>query len=218
MNASAIALYKQMVDAQGVDLLLDETSAAEEAFAMEGEPWSRSHGFMARVARDWEREFFAAETPRTRKIALRSGVVLSPAAGSAFGVLSNLVRLTLGGTQGNGRQFVPWIHEADYASAVEFLIAREDVDGPFNLAAPNPLPNGEFMAGLREAWQVPNGIPAPALAIRLGAWLMGNNPELVLASCRAVPQRLLSGGFEFEYAEWFEAAEALVRDWKSRYA
>ena len=221
MNASAIALYKRAVDAQGVDLPLNEASAVEESAAVgaepaAAEPWTRSRGFMARVVRDWEREFFAAETPRTRKIALRSGVVLSPTAGSAFGVLSNLVRLTLGGTSGSGRQFVPWIHEGDYARAVEFLMGREELRGCFNLAAPNPLPNREFMAALRQAWEVPNGFPAPALAIWLGAWLMGTNPELALASCRAVPGRLLDAGFEFEFPEWVEAAEDLVREWKSR--
>jgi hypothetical protein len=168
------------------------------------------------VARDWETEFFAAETPRTRKVALRSAVVLSPAPGSAFGVLSNLVRMGLGGKQGNGRQFVCWIHEADYVRAVEFLIEREDLDGPFNLTAPTPLANREFMAALRWAWDVPNGLPAPSLVIKLGAIFLRTEPELVLQSCRAVPGRLLKAGFTFEFPEWAEAAEDLVRQWKSR--
>jgi len=173
-------------------------------------------GFSARVARDWEAAFFAAETPRTRKIALRSAIVLSPAPGGAFGVLSNLVRLSLGGKQGNGRQFVSWIHEADYASAVEFLISREDIDGPVNLAAPNPLPNRAFIAALREAWDVPNGIPAPWIAIQIGALFLRTEPELVLQSCRAVPGRLLDAGFQFNFSGWPEAAEDLVQQWKNR--
>jgi NAD dependent epimerase/dehydratase family enzyme len=127
-----------------------------------------------------------------------------------------MVRLGLGGKQGNGRQFVTWIHEADYARAVEFLMAREDLDGPFNMAAPTPLPNREFMAALRWAWDVPNGLPAPSLAIKLGAILMRTESELVLQSCRAVPGRLLKAGFEFEFPEWADAAEDLVRQWKSR--
>jgi NAD dependent epimerase/dehydratase family enzyme len=122
----------------------------------------------------------------------------------------------LGGTQGNGRQFVCWIHEADYARAVEFLIEREELDGPVNIVAPYPLPNREFMAALRWAWDVPNGLPAPSPAIKLGALLMRTEAELVLQSCRAVPGRLLEAGFEFEFAEWAEAAEDLVRQWKSR--
>jgi hypothetical protein len=180
------------------------------------ERWAKRRGFSARVARDWEMEFFAAETPRTRKVALRSAIVLSPAPGSAFAVLSKLVRLGLGGRQGNGRQFVCWIHEADYARAVEFLIAHEELDGPINMAAPTPLSNREFMAALRWAWDVPNGLPAPSLAIKLGAILMRTESELVLQSCRAVPGRLLEAGFTFEFPEWAEAAEDLVRQWKSR--
>jgi NAD dependent epimerase/dehydratase family enzyme len=180
------------------------------------ERWAGRRGFSARVARDWEAEFFRAETPRTRKVALRSAVVLCPAPGSAFAVLSNLVRIGLGGKQGNGRQFVAWIHEADYARAVEFLIEREELSGPVNIAAPNPLTNRDFMAALRWAWDVPNGLPAPWLAIKLGAILMRTEAELVLQSCRAVPGRLLEAGFTFEFAEWAEAAEDLVRQWKNR--
>jgi NAD dependent epimerase/dehydratase family enzyme len=168
------------------------------------------------VVRDWEAAFFAADTQRTRKIALRSTVVLSPTPGSAFGVLSNLVRASFGGTQGNGRQFVSWIHEADYARAVDFLFAHEELAGPFNIAAPNPLPNREFMAALRDAWDVPNGLPAPSLAIKLGAIFLRTEPELVLQSCRAIPGRLLEAGFQFEFPEWAEAAEDLVRQWADR--
>jgi NAD dependent epimerase/dehydratase family enzyme len=182
----------------------------------EGQGWVRRKGFSSRVARDWEAAFFAAETPRTRKIALRSAVVLSPTPGSAFGVLSNLVRFGLGGTQGNGRQFVCWIHEADYVRAIEFLIAHGELQGPINIVAPTPLVNREFMAALRWAWDMPNGLPAPALAIKLGALFLSTEPELVLQSCRSVPGRLLDAGFNFEFPEWPEAAEELVRQWKSR--
>ncbi len=216
MNASAATLYRRALDANRVDLPLDEKSAVEEDAITGAEPWSASRGFTARVVLDWEAAFFAAQTPRTRKIALRSTVVLSPTPGSVFGVLSNLVRLSLGGRQGNGRQFVSWIHEADYARAVEFLLANEELDGPFNLAAPNPLPNRELMAALRDAWDVPNGFPAPAFAIRLGAIFLRTEPELVLQSCRAIPGRLLEAGFQFEFPEWPEAAEDLAQQWRHK--
>jgi uncharacterized protein (TIGR01777 family) len=216
MNASAATINPHALDAEGVDLPVGEAAIEAGGEEPAGERWAERRGFSARVARDWETAFFAAETPRTRKVALRSAVVLSPAQGSAFGVLSNLVRAGLGGTQGSGRQFVCWIHEADYAHAVDFLVAREDLQGAFNLAAPNPLPNREFMAALRWAWDVPNGLPAPSLAIRLGALLMRTEPELVLGSCRAVPGRLLDAGFEFEFPEWSEAAEDLVKQWRRK--
>jgi hypothetical protein len=222
LNASAATIYRRAVDEDGVDLPVDEATGEvggdEPSGVVEGsaERWAERRGFSARVARDWEAAFFAADTPRTRKVALRSAVVLSPAPGNAFAVLSNLVRLGLGGKQGNGRQFMTWIHEADYARAVEFLIERDDLDGPFNMAAPNPLTNREFMAALRWAWDVPNGLPAPSLAIKLGALILRTESELVLQSCRAVPGRLLKAGFEFQFPEWAEAAENLVRLWKSR--
>jgi len=222
INASAATIYERALDKNGVDLPLDEatgkldtpepTAQTEPVDA----PWARRRNFTARVVRDWEAAFFQAETPRTRKVALRSAIVFSPEPGTAFAVLSNLVRLSLGGKQGNGRQFVPWIHETDYARAVEFLIAREDLDGPFNLAAPNPLPNRELMSALREAWDVPNGLPAPWLAIQLGALFMRTEPELVLSSCRAVPGRLLRTGFKFQFPDWPAAAEDLAQQWKNR--
>jgi hypothetical protein len=149
-------------------------------------------------------------------VALRSAVVLSPTPGNVFAVLSNLVRLGLGGTQGNGRQFVSWIHEADYARAVEFLVGREDLAGPINIVAPNPLPNRAFMEALRDAWDVPNGLPAPSLFIHIGALVMRTEAELVLQSCRAVPGRLLRAGFHFEFPEWPEAAQDLVSQWRHR--
>ena len=222
LNASAATIYARSLDENGVDLPLDEATGelgGDKPSANAKPPanrWLQRRGFSSRVARDWEAAFFAAETPRTRKVALRSAVVLSPTAGSAFGVLSNLVRLSLGGRQGNGRQFVSWIHEADYARAVEFIISHEELQGPVNIAAPNPLPNREFMAALRWAWDVPNGVPAPSLAIKLGAIFLRTEPELVLQSCRAVPGRLLDAGFEFQFPAWPEAAEDLVRQWKNR--
>ncbi|MFZ1084180.1 MAG: TIGR01777 family oxidoreductase [Terracidiphilus sp.] len=216
MNASAATINPRTLDGNGMDLAVNEVAIKADEVAPAGERWAERRGFAARVARDWEAAFFAAETPRTRKVALRSAVVLSPAPSSAFGVLSNLVRFGLGGTQGSGRQFVCWIHEADYTRVVDFLVAREDLKGPFNLAAPNPLPNRAFMAALRWAWDVPNGLPAPSLAIRLGALFLRTEPELVLQSCRAIPGRLLDAGFKFEFPEWTDAAEDLVRQWKGR--
>jgi uncharacterized protein (TIGR01777 family) len=216
MNASASTLYRRVLDAQGVDLPLDENSSLLGGDVLGARAWNTRRGFTQRVVRDWEAAFYETATPRTRKVALRSGVVLSPTPGSAFSTLSNLVRLSLGGTQGSGRQFVSWIHEADYARAVEFLVGHEEIDGPVNIAAPNPLPNRAFMEALRDAWDVPNGLPAPSLAIFLSAFLMRTEAELVLQSCRAVPGRLLRAGFHFEFPEWPEAAENLVQLWRHR--
>ena len=223
LNASAATIYRRAVNADGVDFAQDEATGVVSSQAPSGKTeqlvkrWLKRQDFISRVAKDWEAAFFAGETPRTRKVALRSGIVLSPESGSVFAVLSNLVRAGLGGTQGKGRQFVSWIHETDYARAVEFLIAHEDLDGPFNMTAPNPLPNRAFMAALREAWDVPNGLPAPSLFIHLGAFFLRTESELVLQSCCTVPGRLLDAGFALEYPEWPEAAVDLVRQWRQRH-
>jgi len=215
LNASAATLYKRVLDPNGADLPRDESAPAggDEPAA---ERWGRRREFSQRVVRDWEAAFFETETPRTRKAALRSAVCFSPTPGNVFAVLSNLVRAGLGGKQGSGRQFVTWIHEGDYARAVDFLIEHEEMDGPINITAPNPLPNREFMEALRDAWDRPNGLPAPSLFIHIGAFAMRTEAELVLQSCRAVPGRLLKACFQFEFPEWPEAAEDLVRQWRQR--
>ena len=218
LNASAASIYKRALDANKIDLPLDE--AANKLACNKTQPsaerWATRRNFISRVAYDWEAVFFAIETPRTRKLALRSGIVLSPTPGSVFATLSNLTRLGLGGTQGNGRQFVSWIHESDFARAVEFLIDHEQMNGPVNMAAPNPLPNREFMSALRWAWDVPNGLPAPALAIKIGAFFLRTESELVLQSSRVIPRRLLDAGFDFEFPQWPDAAEDLIWQWKNR--
>ncbi len=178
----------------------------------------RGWHFAARMAKDWEAAFFETSTPRTRKVALRMALTLSPVPGNAFATLSNMVRLSLGGTQGNGRQFVSWIHEADFARAVHFLMLRTDLEGVFNVAAPHAVPNREFMAALREAWDVPNGVPVPAPLLEIAALLLRTETELVLKSRRVAPARLLQAGFAFQFPEWPQAAADLVRLWRLRSA
>jgi len=213
MNASTATIYRHALD-RPMDEATGELGGHEAISKMRRAPdtWNFSVG----VAKDWEAAFFETPTPRTRKVALRSAIVLSPVPGNAFAILLNLVRVGLGGTQGNGRQFVSWIHETDFARAVEFLIDREDMVGPVNVAAPHPLPNREFMAALREAWEMPNGFPAPWPLLEIGAFLMRTESELVLKSRRVVPGRLLAAGFQFDFRNWPEAADDLVRQWKNR--
>jgi uncharacterized protein len=214
LNASTATIYRHALDRP-----MDEATGE-----LGGDEWMTAHrrvpkswNFSIRVASEWEAAFFAAPTPRTRKVALRSAITFSPVPGNAFSVLLNLVRLGMGGTQGNGRQFVSWIHELDFARAVEFLIARDDISGPVNVAAPHPLPNREFMAILRDACGIPNGLPAPAPLIELAAVFLRTESELVLKSRRVVPGRLLEAGFQFTFPMWTDAAEDLVHRWRHRF-
>jgi len=213
MNASTATIYRHSLD-RDMDEATGEIGGNEMISARRRAPgkWNWTVG----LAKEWEEALFAAATPRTRKIALRTSLVLSPAPGSVFAVLSNLVRAGLGGTQGNGRQYVSWIHEMDFARALEFLIAHEEIEGPVNLAAPDPVPNRDFMQTLREVWDRPNGLPAPAPLLAVGMFFLRTEPELVLKSRRVVPGRLLDAGFEFEFPTWPEAADDLVHRWRTR--
>ncbi|MCU1234432.1 MAG: hypothetical protein JWP63_2399 [Candidatus Solibacter sp.] len=170
--------------------------------------------FSIDVAKRWEEAFFATATPRTRKIAIRSALTLSPDRGGVFDVLLGLVRHGLGGAQGSGDQFVSWIHDDDFTRSVDFLIAREDFDGIVNLASPNPIPNRDFLHALRDAWGTRIGLPAPRWLLEIGTWLMRTESELVLKSRRVIPGRLLDAGFQFHFPDWPAAARDLVHRWR----
>jgi uncharacterized protein len=171
--------------------------------------------FSIDVARAWERTCDEAVTPATRKVLLRSAMTMSPDEGGVFDALLGLVRLGLGGSAGNGRQFVSWIHYEDFVAAVWWLIEQCDIDGAVNLASPHPLPNAEFMRTLREAYGVPFGLPAGDWMLEIGAALMRSETELILKSRRVVPQRLLERGFTFKFPSWKDAAADLCDRWKA---
>jgi uncharacterized protein (TIGR01777 family) len=206
MNASTATIYRHALD-RAMDENTGEIGGNER-------DCPSSWRFSIDVATSWEEAFFAAATPRTRKIALRSAMVMSPDRGGIFAELLRLVRLGLGGTAGSGKQFVSWIHGADFIRSIEFLMAHEEFDGPVNLAAPNPLPNREFMLALRRAWGTRVGLPAPRPVLEVGAVFLGTETELILKSRRVVPGRLLRAGFEFQFPEWPGAARDLVRRWR----
>jgi len=171
--------------------------------------------FSVEVAKAWERACTDARTPDTRKVLLRSAMVMSPDRGGVFDVLLGLVRRGLGGRAGSGRQYVSWIHHDDFSRAVDLLVEREDLDGPVNLAAPGPVPHAEFMRALREAWGARFGLPAERWMLELGALALRTETELVLKSRRVVPGRLLDAGFAFGFPDWPPAAQDLVAAWRA---
>lgn len=170
--------------------------------------------FSIEVAKTWERAANEAVTPRTRKVLMRSAMTMSPDRDGIFDVMLGLVKKGLGGTAGDGRQYISWIHDADFIRSVYWLIEREELSGAVNLAAPHPLPNAEFMRVLREAWGTRVGLPANRLMLEVGAFFMRTETELVLKSRRVVPTRLLESGFEFEFPTWENAARDLCRRWR----
>jgi uncharacterized protein len=168
--------------------------------------WRRS----IEIAEAWERALAEAPTPRTRKVAMRTAMVMCGEPGGVFDVLSRLTRLGLGGSIGGGAQFVSWIHERDFVRAVELLAARDGLEGAVNLASPGPLPQREFMAALRAAWRAPIGLPATKWMVEVGAFFLRTDTELVLKSRRVLPGRLRDAGFAFEWPDWSLAARELV--------
>ncbi|MBX3114534.1 MAG: DUF1731 domain-containing protein [Fimbriimonadaceae bacterium] len=161
------------------------------------------------IAKAWEKAFFESDTPQTRKVAMRSSMVMSVDKGSVFDVLRGLVLKGLGGRLGSGKQYVSWIHEQDFCRAISFLI-DSDLSGAVNVCSPNPLPQAEFMHEFRTACEVNFGLSAATWMVELGCWAMRTESELVLKSRRVVPGRLLDAGFDFEYPVWRSAVRELV--------
>jgi len=167
--------------------------------------------FSIDVATSWERALNESPTPNTRRVLMRSAIVMNPDSGSPFSALLQLVKFGLGGAAGDGRQYMSWIHDQDFTSAVLWLIEHEELEGPVNLAAPNPLTNSEFMRVLRSAWGMPFGLPATEWMLELGAFVLQSETELILKSRRVVPARLLQSGFAFQFPAWPEAARELCQ-------
>jgi uncharacterized protein len=165
--------------------------------------------FSIEIAKAWERELFDAETPTTRRVALRTAMVMSPVPGATFAILRRLTRLGLGGTIAGGRQFMSWVHHRDVERAVAWLLDRDDLAGVVNVAAPEPLPQRDFMRALRSAVGVPFGAPATAGMLELATVVHRTDSELLLKSRRVVPGRLLAAGFRFDFPRWPEAAADL---------
>ena len=163
-----------------------------------------------RIAKAWEQALEEAVTPSTRKVAMRSAMTMSVDRGSVFDVFATLAKRGLGGRHGDGRQYVSWIHETDFANALRFLVEREDLSGPINICSPNPLPNRDFMRILRGAVGAKLALPTPAWLLEIGAALIHTETELILKSRRVVPERLLEAGFKFEFPNWPEAATELA--------
>lgn len=170
--------------------------------------------FSVEVASEWERVMDESEAPRTRKVVLRSAMTMSIDRGGVFDSLLGLVRRGLGGRAGTGKQYVSWVHEADFVRATHWLIEHETFAGPVNIASPEPLPNAEFMRELREAAGMRFGLPAAGWVLETGAILLGTESELILKSRRVVPGRLLEAGFRFQFPSWSEAALDLCGQWR----
>jgi uncharacterized protein (TIGR01777 family) len=153
--------------------------------------------FSMNVAKEWEKAFFETITPNTLKTAIRTSIVLGKN-GGAFIPLKRLTQLGLGGKNGNGEQFISWIHEKDFARAVAFIYANKMIE-KVNIVSPKPIKNKEFMKKLQKAVGIPFGLPITKSMLNFGAKIIKTEPELVLKSRNVIPTRLMEKGFVFEY-------------------
>lgn len=190
LQASAVGYYGPRED----DAPVDETAPP-------------GNDFLAQVCQEWEASSAPVEGLGVRRVALRTGVVLSPRSG-ALPLMALPVRLFVGGPLGSGRQWIPWIHLADEVGAIRFLMEREDAHGPFNLCAPEPVTNAEMMRALGRVLRRPVWLPVPAFALRLA---LGEMSATVLTGQRVVPQRLLELGYTFRFPSLLPALEDLLR-------
>jgi len=178
-------------------------------------------GFSVEVAKAWEKALFAEELPATRRVALRSTIVLGH--GGVLEPLRGLARLGLGGPQYDGRwpvsaarraagtghfpgarrghQRFSWVHIEDVARIIDFVERTPSLDGPVNAAAPNPVDNVEFMATVRRVLGARIGPPMPRWMLELGAIGIRTETELILKSRWVLPEKLTAAGFEFRYPE-----------------
>lgn len=191
LNSSTATIYRHSVDKQ-----------------MDEETGEIGHDFSMNVAKVWEKAFFRNELPETLKTALRTSIVLGKK-GGAFIPLKKLAQYGFGGKQGSGRQFVSWIHEKDFARAVEFIIENK-MDGAVNVVAPTPVHNAVFMKTLRKTVGMPVGIHMGKSLLKIGAMLIGTETELVLKSRNVIPKRLKDAGFEFWFGDLGTALGNLV--------
>jgi len=165
--------------------------------------------FSINICKSWEEEFFKTKNPDTRKVALRTSIVLGNN-GGAFTKLKMITKLGLGGKQGRGNQNVSWIHIDDFCRAVEWVIENEDISGKINVTAPNPLNNEEFMRKLRKEMKILFGLNAAVWQLEIASVFLKTETELLLKSRNVYPEKLMNNGFKFSYPDIETAFKNLV--------
>lgn len=198
LNASTATIYKHtfdqpMTEATGV---IEATPEAKDAFSIQ-------------VALAWERELNNATTADTRKVALRTAMVFAANSGGVYRTLRSLARWGLGGPIAGGHQYISWIHEEDFSRALEWLINHDDLDGPVNVASPNPIHQRDMARIVLRARGMPFGMHATRSMLEIGAFVHRTEAELILKSRCVVPARLLASGFQFRYPRMEDAVREI---------
>ncbi|MDX2360559.1 MAG: TIGR01777 family oxidoreductase [Crocinitomicaceae bacterium] len=194
INASTATIYRHSED----KIMTEENGEMGDDFSMN-------------IAKAWEAAFYESETPRTRKVALRTSLVVG-ANGGVYPVLRRLAKFRMAGAMGSGNQRFAWIHIEDVIRMVSHIIRNEELEGPINCTAPICPTNREFLKALRQSLGINFGIPQPKLLLSLGGMLIGTESELVLKSRWVAPQKMIESGFVFKYKTHEKALRELAKN------
>lgn len=189
ISGSAVGWY-----GDGGDIVLDESRTTP------------GNDFAARLCFDWEQAALGAQTLGMRVVLVRTGLVLAPNGGLLARLLP-LFRMGLGGRQGNGKQWMPWIHLDDEVALIDWLLHRQDASGPYNACSPQPVRNAEFTRLLAAAVRRPALLPVPAIVLRT---LLGDMSALLLGGQNLHPERLHSQGYDFRHTRLEHALASLL--------
>lgn len=165
-------------------------------------------GFLAEVCQRWEEATMAAVQADIRTAHLRTGIVLSPR-GGALGAMLMPFKMGVGGRIGDGRQWMSWINVQDMVGAINHILKNDLLQGAVNMVAPKPVTNAEFTRTLATVLSRPAILPMPAFAVKAAFGQMGE--EMLLASQKVEPGKLISSGYPFRYRELRASLEALLK-------
>jgi uncharacterized protein (TIGR01777 family) len=165
-------------------------------------------GFLAAVCRDWENAVNLPADSGVRTVTIRLGMVVA-AEGGAMGKLLPVFRAGLGGKNGAGRQYMSWISIDDVVAAIQFLLEKDSARGVFNLVAPNPVTNQEFMKTLAAVLHRPAIFPVPGLMLKLIFGEMAT--ETILSGSNVQPAALLREGYQFKHPDLQPALKDLLK-------
>ncbi len=178
------------------------------------EPWTEQgkmgNTAMATIVKKWEAAFFLFQLPQTRKVAFRFSLVLGPR-GGILKPYRGLVRWGLGGSQAGGRQAMSWVHVEDVYRIIRFVQDHAGIEGPLNIASPEPVSNRAFMKAMRQVSGARMGLPAPRWVIQLGARIIGADSSLALTSLKVQPKALMDAGYAFRWPALEPALDNIYR-------
>ncbi|MGC3979489.1 MAG: TIGR01777 family oxidoreductase [Paludibacteraceae bacterium] len=180
INASATGIYEHTFD--------EKLNEYFDRFADD---------FLGEVVKNWENVFFSSYHMRTRKVALRTAVVLGKS-GGVYPLLNRLSKFGAGGKQGNGRQMFSWIYIEDYFRILNVIVENKDIIGVINASAPTPVSNADLMKAFRKVNKTLIALPSPAILLNVGSYFLNFHPGLIFDSTNVVSKKLELLNFKFD--------------------